>query len=234
MTEDQFLQEVTKLGIALTTEQQNKLNKFYQLLIEWNEKINLTTIIKKEEVYLKHFYDSLTLVKAINFNQVNSLIDIGSGAGFPGIVLKIVFPHLDIVLLDALQKRVNYLNTIIKELELKNIIAIHSRAEEYAVSHREEFDLVTARAVAALPILTEICAPFVKVGGFFLPMKGNMDIELKNSFHAFQELSLKVKRTVTFSLPVEESSRTILMLEKIAPTPLKYPRATDKIKKRPL
>ena len=144
MTKDQFIAALKELNITLSTEQQQKLDQFYHLLVEWNKKINLTRITSEEDVYLKHFYDSLTIVKVVDLNKVHTLCDVGTGAGFPGIVLKIVFPHLKITLIDSLQKRVNYLNSIIKDLSLNEIEAIHSRGEDY----HEKFDVVTARAVA--------------------------------------------------------------------------------------
>ena len=145
MNLDLFIEETKKLGIELTSQQLEKLNQFYELLILWNQKMNLTRIIEKEDVYLKHFYDSLTLSKVIDLKQDLTLCDVGSGAGFPGIVLKICFPNLKITLLDSLKKRVNYLNEIIKELDLKNIEAIHTRAEDYAKQNREKFDIVKIR-----------------------------------------------------------------------------------------
>ena len=144
MNKEEFIEEAKKLGINLNEEQLKKLEKFYLLLVEWNKRINLTRIIDKEEVYLKHFYDSLTLTKVVDFRKEQTLCDVGSGAGFPVLVLKIIFPHLKITLIDSLNKRVIYLNEIIKELELENIVAIHTRGEDY----KETFDVVTARAVA--------------------------------------------------------------------------------------
>ena len=180
MNLDLFIEETKKIGIELTSQQLEKLNQFYELLISWNQKMNLTRIIEKEDVYLKHFYDSLTLSKVIDLKQDLTLCDVGSGAGFPGIVLKICFPNLKITLLDSLQKRVNYLNEIIKELDLKNIEAIHTRAEDYAKQNREKFDIVTARAVANLKILSELCIPMVKVNGLFIAMKANIEEEIEN------------------------------------------------------
>jgi len=168
MKENEFIKELEKLNIFLNEDQLLKLDKFYNLLISWNEKINLTRIISKEDVYLKHFYDSLTLIKEVDLTTDLTLCDVGTGAGFPGIVLKIVFPNLKITLIDALQKRINYLNEIIKELELSDIIAIHARSEDYARKNYEKFDIVTARAVANLRILSEICIPMVKVNGYLL------------------------------------------------------------------
>ena len=173
MDKNEFIKKLEKLNITLNDKQKEQLDKYYKLLIEWNEKINLTRITEEKDVYLKHFYDSITLKRVIDLCQNLSICDIGTGAGFPGIVLKIVFPNLSVTLVDALQKRVNFLNLVIKELELKDIVAIHSRGEDYAKLHREEFDIVTSRAVMNLTSLSEISLPLVKVNGYFIPMKAN-------------------------------------------------------------
>ena len=228
---EEFVNEVEKLGIDLTEEQLKKLEHFYELLISWNEKMNLTRITEKEEVYLKHFYDSLTLTKVVDLKDVETLCDVGSGAGFAGIVLKIVFPNLKITLIDSLQKRVNYLNAISKELELKDIVAIHTRCEDYAKINREKFDIVTARAVANLKMLSELCIPMVKVNGYFIAMKANVEDEIKESKNILNELSSKIEEVNEFNLPKEESKRTLIKIKKIKETNIKYPRTIDKIRK---
>ena len=228
---EEFIIEVEKLGIDLTEEQLKKLEHFYELLISWNEKMNLTRITEKEEVYLKHFYDSLTLTKVVDLKDVETLCDVGSGAGFPGIVLKIVFPNLKITLIDSLQKRVNYLNAISKELELKDIVAIHTRCEDYAKINREKFDIVTARAVANLKVLSELCIPMVKVNGYFIAMKANVEDEIKESKNILNELSSKIEEVNEFNLPKEESKRTLIKIKKTKETNIKYPRTIDKIRK---
>lgn len=230
MNLDLFIEETKKLGIELTSQQLEKLNQFYKLLISWNQKMNLTRIIEKEDVYLKHFYDSLTLSKVIDLKQDLTLCDVGSGAGFPGIVLKICFPNLKITLLDSLQKRVNYLNEIIKELDLKNIEAIHTRAEDYAKQNREKFDIVTARAVANLKILSELCIPMVKVNGLFIAMKANIEEEIENSTEILKKLDSKIEKIETFYLPIENSIRNIIMIQKQKTTNNLYPRRIEKMK----
>ena len=225
-----FIEETKKLGITLTDLQLEKLNQFYELLISWNQKMNLTRITEKEDVYLKHFYDSLTLSKVIDLNQNLTLCDVGSGAGFPGIVLKICFPNLKITLLDSLQKRVNYLNEIIKELDLKDIEAIHTRAEDYAKQNREKFDIVTARAVANLKILSELCIPMVKVNGLFSAMKATIEEELANSMEILKKLDSKIEKVETFYLPVENSIRNIILIQKLKSTNRIYPRRIEKIR----
>ena len=226
-----FKEEINELGINLTEEQLQKLETFYKLLISWNEKMNLTRITEKEEVYLKHFYDSLTLSKVIDLNDDLTLCDVGSGAGFPGIVLKIAFPNLKITLIDSLQKRVNYLNEIIKELNLYDIEAIHTRAEDYARNHREEFDIVTARAVANLKILSELCIPMVKEQGYFIAMKANVEEEIEESKDILKKLDSKIEKIETFYLPIENSIRNIVKIKKNRKNNIIYPRKMDKIKK---
>lgn len=219
-----FKEEVEKLGISLTDEQLNQLALFYQLLLSWNEKMNLTRITNQEEVYLKHFYDSLTLYKEIKLETVDTLCDVGSGAGFPGIVLKIVFPNLDITLIDSLQKRVNYLNEIIKELKLSNIRAIHTRCEDYARVNREKYEVVTARAVANLKVLSELCLPLVKENGYFIAMKGKATEELDEAKAMIGTLGGKIEHINEFNLPLEESNRTLIKIKKEKKTDKIYPR----------
>lgn len=231
MSEKEFTNEVEKLGISLNDEKLKKLELLYKILIEENEKINLTCITKKEDVYLKHFYDSLTLYKVADLTKDLTLCDVGTGAGFPGIVLKIVFPNLKITLIDALQKRVTYLNRVIEQLKLQDIEAIHTRSEDYARINREKFDIVTARAVANLKTLSEITIPMVKLGGHFIAMKANIEEELKNSKEIIKNLKSKVITCNEFTLPKEESTRCLLVIQKQEITPKKYPRTMDKIKK---
>ena len=231
MTKDIFIEELERLNIILTKNQIDKLDNFYQLLIDWNEKINLTTITKKEDVYLKHFYDSLTLIKAIDLNQNLTLLDVGTGAGFPGIVLKLVFPNLKITLLDSLNKRINYLNEIIKELELTNIETICSRCEDYTRINREKYDVVVARAVSHLEILSELIIPTVKVNGYFVAMKSNVKDEIEISKNILSKLDSTVEKVIEFNLPIENSIRTLVKIKKNKITNVKYPRKYDQIKK---
>ena len=231
MNKEEFVKEVEKIGIELDQDKLDKLDYFYNLLISWNEKINLTRITDINEVYLKHFYDSLTLIKAIDLNKNLSLCDVGTGAGFPGIVLKIVFPNLKITLIDSLNKRINYLNEIIKKLNLSEIEAIHSRSEDYARINYEKFDIVTARAVANLEVLSELCLPMVKENGYFIPMKANCDWEIQESLDIIKKLGGSIEEVIKFNLPCENSERTLIKIKKISKTNHKYPRRFDKIKK---
>ena len=210
MTEQEFIEEIKKLGITPTKDKLQKLEKFYQLLIEWNKKINLTRITNKEEVYLKHFYDSLTIVKEVDLTKANTLCDVGTGAGFPGIVLKIFYPNLKITLIDSLLKRVKYLNEIIKELDLKDIVAIHTRGEDY----HETFDIVTARAVANIEKLLKYTMHLVETNGQFIAMKGNIEEELTKEIQNKINKKYKIERINKFSLPKEQSHRSLVVIVK--------------------
>ena len=234
MNEKEFVKYVKELNIELDDIKLNQLKKYYELLITWNEKINLTAITDQEQVYLKHFYDSLTLSKIIDLNQELSLVDIGTGAGFPGIVLKILFPNLKITLIDSLNKRIEFLKLVIKELNLKDIEAIHTRIEEYSKVNREQFDIATARAVAPLNILLEYSIPMIKRNGYFVPMKDNIDKEVTNSKNALKLLDASIIEQIDFKLPKENSNRTLIKIKKLKSTSNKYPRKYVEIKKRPL
>ena len=209
MNLNEFNEELKKLGITLSAYQLDKLEKFYKLLVEWNQKINLTRIIDKEEVYLKHFYDSLTIAKVIDLNEVETLCDVGTGAGFPGIVLKIFYPHLKITLVDSLQKRVNYLNEVIKELDLKDISAIHERGED----HKEKYDVVTARAVANIEKLTTYTMHLLKKDGLLIALKGNIDEELNEEVKNKISKKYKIVKIEKFLLPIENSNRSIVVMK---------------------
>jgi len=232
MDRELFILEANKLNINLSDKMLNQLEKYYELLVEWNEKINLTAITDKNEVYLKHFYDSLTLCKVIDLNEIDSLCDIGTGAGFPGIVLKICFPHVELTLVDALNKRIKFLKLVCGELGLTNVECIHARAEEYAIKNREKFDVVTARAVAALPVLLEYSIPLVKNSKYFIALKGTEDIN--ESKNALKILNCKILQEEKFLLPIEKSNRTIIKVQKLGNTSGKYPRRFSEIKKKPL
>lgn len=234
MTEQQFLDSMEKLNIYLTQKQIEQLTTYYELLIEWNEKMNLTSITKKEEVYLKHFYDSATLYKAYNLSQSLTVCDVGSGAGFPGIVLKILFPNLKITCVDSLQKRTLFLKKVVEDLELKDIEIINVRGEQYAQENREKFDIVTCRAVSKLNTLLEICIPMLKVGGYFLPLKSEVKQEIEESRSAMMKLDCQIEEIFSLFLPIENSLRTILKIKKLIPTSKKYPREFNQIKSKPL
>lgn len=233
MSEKEFLEELEKIGVYPTKNQLSQLEKYYNLLVEWNEKINLTRIIEKKDVYLKHFYDSLTINKIIDLNNYKTLCDIGTGAGFPGLVLKIFFPHLNITLVDSLNKRINFLNDVIKALKLEKIQTVHSRVEEYGRENREKFDIVTARAVAPLNILLEYSIPIIKETGYFIPLKGNLENE-PNYKKALAKLNSVIENKEIFNLPIEDSHREILLIKKVSKTNLLFPRDNVQIKRHPL
>ncbi len=234
MSIEEFENAIRELGIYYKEEQLKQLERYYQLLIEWNQKINLTTIIEKEQVYLKHFYDSLTLTKIINLEENETFCDMGTGAGFPGIVIKIFYPKLHVTLVDSLEKRTKFLKTIIEELELENIDVYHARAEEFACNHRGKYDIVTARAVAHLSVLLEIGIPMVKVGKYLIAMKGNIEEELLESKNAQEILNAKLEKKLHFDLSFYAGNRSLLLFQKVKETNIKYPRRYSEIKKNRL
>ncbi len=232
-----FEEKLSALGISLTEEQKVQFDKFYELLVEWNKVMNLTGITEYEEVNEKHFVDSVSIVKALDIHKYESVIDIGTGAGFPGIPLKIAFPHLKIVLLDSLNKRINFLNTVIDELGLKDIKTIHGRAEDFAkqAEYREQFDLCVSRAVANLSTLSEYCLPYVKKEGMFVPYKsGEIDEEVTQAKKAVHILGGKLEEVVKFQLPGTEIGRSFVKIQKVQNTAKKYPRKAGLPSKEPL
>lgn len=229
--------EVKKLGIDLSENQVNQFMTYYNMLIEKNKVMNLTAITEFSEVLSKHFIDSLSIVKAYDMNQNIKLLDLGTGAGFPGIPIKIVFPNVEIVLMDSLNKRLNFLNEVINELNLNNIITVHGRAEEMANNnqYRECFDVCVSRAVAKLSSLSEYCIPFIRIGGFFIAYKSDeISVELSESQKAISILGGKFKDKVAFSLPETNILRTLVVIEKVNSTSKKYPRQAGKPNKEPL
>ena len=231
MNKEAFIKELTKLNINLTKEQLNQLDTYYHLLVEENKKYNLTAITEEKDVYLKHFYDSLTIVKGIKLTN-QYLCDIGTGAGFPGMVLKIAFPELKIDLLDATNKKCEFLKMVIDKLNLKDINVINARCEEYALTTREKYDLVTSRAVAPLKHLLEYSIPLLKINGTFISLKSNLKEEMENIDNYYQKLFLSDEKIIKFKLPYEESNRTLYIINKKRITPSVYPRTYSQIKKK--
>lgn len=232
-----FEKKLSELGITLNEEQKRQFLQFYELLVEWNKVMNLTGITEYEEVNEKHFVDSLSIVKAIDMDSVETVIDIGTGAGFPGIPLKIAFPNLKVVLLDSLNKRIQFLNTVIDTLQLTDIQTIHGRAEDFAKqqAYRERFDLCVSRAVANLATLSEYCLPYVKVDGMFIPYKsGEITEELQQSQNAIHVLGGKVTDVVKFRLPGTEIGRSFVKIKKVQNTAKKYPRKAGLPSKEPI
>ena len=224
-----------EIQIKFTEEQLQKFYKYMNMLIEWNEKINLTAIIEPKEIILKHFMDSLTILKYVNDNE--KMLDVGTGAGFPGIPIKIMNENIEITLLDSLNKRINFLNEVINKLELKNISAIHSRIEDYGKNnkYREKYDIVTSRAVANLATLSEYMLPMLKIKGKSICMKGS-DIkeEVKNSKRAIDILGGEIVNIEELVLPKSDNRRNLIIIEKKKNTPLKYPRKAGIPSKEPL
>jgi len=231
MNKELFIKEVEKLGINISVDTLKKLDKYYQILVEENKKYNLTAIIEENEVYLKHFYDSLTICKILEpTNQY--ILDIGTGAGFPGMVLKIVFPNIKIGLLDSTTKRCQFLEKIIKELNLTDINVINDRAEEYAQKNREVYDIVTSRAVAPLKHLLEYSIPLLKINGKFISLKSNLEQEIININNYYKKLYLQKEKIIEFELPNNGGYRTIYEVIKYQKTPSIYPRSYSQIKKK--
>ncbi|MDE6407520.1 MAG: 16S rRNA (guanine(527)-N(7))-methyltransferase RsmG [Anaeroplasmataceae bacterium] len=230
-----FHNELEKLGIVLDERKTKQFEVYYQKLIEVNQVMNLTAITEKEEVYRKHFLDSLELARVLDNESGYTLCDVGSGAGFPSVPLAIVFEKVSVTIIDALNKRITFLNDLIQKLEISNVKAIHARAEDFAKEKREFFDVVTARAVARLNVLAELCLPLTKVGGLFVAMKGSSGKEeLLEAKKAIEQLGGKIQEVVEFTLPDEEERRQILIIQKIKTTPFKFPRNFNKIKEKPL
>lgn len=250
-------EKVSQLSITLSEKQKEQFIEFYEILIEWNKVMNLTAITEYEEVIEKHFVDSLSLIKVIpyratpapeehelrdarmgtNIRNIESIIDIGTGAGFPGIPLKIAFPQLKITLLDSLNKRVKFLDTVIEKLELDNIETIHGRAEDYAKQkdYRQKYDVCVSRAVANLATLSEYCIPYVRLGGLFIPYKsGKVEEEIKNSEKAVSILGGNIEKIIKFQLPGTDMERSFVKIKKVKDTPKKYPRKAGMPTKEPL
>lgn len=233
MNKKLFIEELKKINIRLTNNQLEQLEKYYEMLVEYNKVMNLTGITEHDQVFLKHFYDSLTLSKIIDLNHEETLCDIGTGAGFPGLVIKICFPNLKVVLLDSLNKRTKFLSDVINELKLDNIEVVHTRAEEYALKNRNKFDVTTARAVAHLSTLLEYSIPMTKQNKYFIALKANVDEEIKEIDNALKCLNTKIEEKIEFNLPVENSNRTIIKFKKLKDN-RKYPRKYNEIKKNRL
>lgn len=238
MKPELFRETLKEQGIHLTDYQMDQFETYFKLLNEWNEKINLTAITELEEVYLKHFYDSITLVFSENLSTGRvSLCDVGSGAGFPSIPLKIVFPELSITIVDSLNKRINFLQLLVDSLKLENVELYHDRAETFGQNpkFRESFDFVTARAVARLSVLNELCLPLVKLDGSFLALKAaKSDEELAEAKKSITLLGGKFIKETEVSLPITQDQRYILTIQKVKKTPKKYPRKPGTPNKKPI
>ena len=231
MNKEEFIKELKKLEVPVKNI--DMLDIYYKYLNEYNKHTNLTSITEEKDVYLKHFYDSLTICKTVDLNKFESLLDIGTGAGFPGLVLKIFYPHLKVTLLDSNGKKIKFLENLSQKVNIE-VNIVNERREDYIKEKRESFDIVTSRAVADLSILLELALPFVKKGGYYIPLKGEVTKELNDSQNALSILKGKIIKKEEFFLPIENSKRTILLIEKTDKNNIKYPRQFNQIKRKPL
>lgn len=237
MNIEQFKQSLAEKGVPLSPQQLEQYESYYRLLVEWNEKMNLTAITDHAEVYLKHFYDSITAAFYYDFSKPIHICDVGAGAGFPSLPIKIAFPHLKVTIVDSLNKRISFLEHLADELGLDDVQFVHDRAETFGQKSefREQFDLVTARAVARMSVLSELCLPLVKVNGTFLAMKAaNANDEMDNGKKAIAICGGNLKNVFSFKLPYEESERNIIVIDKVKATPKKYPRKPGTPNKSPI
>ncbi|HCY6596068.1 TPA: 16S rRNA (guanine(527)-N(7))-methyltransferase RsmG [Staphylococcus aureus] len=236
MTVEWLAEQLKEHSIELTETQKQQFQTYYRLLVEWNEKMNLTSITDEHDVYLKHFYDSIAPSFYFDFNQPISICDVGAGAGFPSIPLKIMFPQLKVTIVDSLNKRIQFLNYLASELQLQDVSFIHDRAETFGKGvYRESYDVVTARAVARLSVLSELCLPLVKKGGQFVALKSSKgEEELEEAKFAISVLGGNVTETHTFELPEDAGERQMFIIDKKRQTPKKYPRKPGTPNKTPL
>ncbi|WP_088104688.1 16S rRNA (guanine(527)-N(7))-methyltransferase RsmG [Halalkalibacter urbisdiaboli] len=237
MSKEQFIPFLKEKGISLSSTQLAQFERYFEVLIEWNEKMNLTALTEEHDVYLKHFYDSISASFYYDFQPGQRIIDVGAGAGFPSIPIKIVHPDIHVSIVDSLKKRIGFLEHLASELKLENVAFFHDRAETFGQNpaHRENYDVATARAVARMSVLSELCLPLVKVGGDFVAMKGaGSGDELADAEGALKQLGGKVMSDYRFTLPIEESERHIVLVKKEKKTPKKYPRKPGTPNKQPL
>jgi len=237
MNEGQFIEALKAKGINLDSEQIQQFKQYFEILVEWNEKMNLTAITDLQSVYLKHFYDSISMAFYVDFTKSQSICDVGAGAGFPSIPLKICFPQLEITIVDSLNKRIQFLTHLSEQLKLTKVNFVHARAEEFGQNplYREKFDIVTARAVSRLSVLSELCVPLVKNGGQFVAMQAAAaQDELSDAEKGLKILGAQKKEEFTFLLPIENSERSLFVFDKIKSTPKKYPRKPGVPNKSPL
>jgi len=230
MNKEEFVNELSKFDIKIEDATLEKFNIYIEELLKYNEHTNLTAIRDYDSVLLKHFFDSLMIERFYDFSSVETLLDIGTGAGFPGMVLAIIHPNIKVTLLDSNNKKLKFLELLTMKLGINNVEIVHERAEEFANKRREYYDVTTSRAVSDLQILSELSIPFCKINGYFIPLKGNVDDELKRSKKIIAELGGNIEKTFTYKLIKEDSLRNIILIKKIKKTPDKYPRAYSKIK----
>ena len=233
MNINEFIEEIKNLGIKVTETQLELLNTYYEFLVSYNKHTNITRILEKEDVYLKHFYDSLTISKVIDLNLYNNLIDLGSGAGFPGVVIKIFFPNLEVTLLDSNNKKTRFLKDLTEKLSI-NVNIINKRIEEHSKDNLNKYDVVVARAVSNLRVLSELSLPLAKEGGYFIAMKGDSKVEVEEAKDTIGFMNSKIKEVNDFILLKENSKRSIILIEKNKVSTIKDLRPYDKILKSKL
>jgi 16S rRNA (guanine527-N7)-methyltransferase len=224
MNKEEFINYCKELNINIDELMYNKLYKYYELLKEWNNKFNMTTILEEKDVFLLHFYDSLCLVKAVDLTKEYSLCDFGTGAGFPGMIIALLYPNINVTLIESNQKKCVFLEEIKKQLEIKNVKVINDRMENYSSKKIECFDIITCRAVTSIPILIEICIQSLKVNGLLVPLKSNCNEEIEKYKYQEKELNIKLINKIDYYLPINNASRTIPVYLKLGKTNKKYPR----------
>lgn len=232
MIKEEFIKYCKDLGILINEDLYSKLYRYYELLVEWNSKFNMTTILEEKDVFLLHFYDSLCLIKAIDLNKKQTLCDFGTGAGFPGLVLGLVFGDLEITLVESNTKKCQFLNYVCNELSISNVYVVNSRIEEYASKNREKFDIITCRAVTSIPIILELSISSLKVDGLLVPLKSNCIEEVNKYSYLENELGVKLIKFIEYKLPINDAYRSIPMYMKNKITDLKYPRNYGTIVKK--
>lgn len=231
MTKEEFIINCKNLSIEITEEIYSKLYKYFELLVEWNNKFNMTSILEEKEVFLLHFYDSLCLNK-INLNEVNSLCDFGTGAGFPGMVIALVYPNIEVTLVESNNKKCTFLEEVKQQLNIKNVSIFNERIEDFARKNREKYDVVTCRAVTSIPIIIELSTSLIKVNGLLAPLKSNCEEEINKYKYLEKEINLKLENLIKYNLPINDAYRVIPIYKKLKETDIKYPRNYGTIVKK--
>lgn len=231
MTKEEFIINCKNLSIEITEEIYSKLYKYFELLVEWNNRFNMTSILEEKEVFLLHFYDSLCLNK-INLNEINSLCDFGTGAGFPGMVIALVYPNIEVTLVESNNKKCTFLEEVKQQLNIKNVSIFNERIEDFARKNREKYDIVTCRAVTSIPIIIELSTSLIKVNGLLAPLKSNCEEEINKYKYLEKEFNLKLENLIKYNLPINDAYRVIPIYKKLKETDIKYPRNYGTIVKK--
>lgn len=231
MTKEEFIINCKNLSIEITEEIYSKLYKYFELLVEWNNRFNMTSILEEKEVFLLHFYDSLCLNK-INLNEINSLCDFGTGAGFPGMVIALVYPNIEVTLVESNNKKCTFLEEVKQQLNIKNVSIFNERIEDFERKNREKYDVVTCRAVTSIPIIIELSTSLIKVNGLLVPLKSNCEEEINKYKYLEKEFNLKLENLIKYNLPINDAYRVIPIYKKLKETDIKYPRNYGTIVKK--